>query len=461
MVGRSIFFRQMVSHITVIIFMALTLSCSITYFVYKGNLTEKEVDLVIRVNNIASFFLEELKSGHIPDAREWKLASNASEAVLWLEDEDGQIIQGIPPENLSHESYKNSNLSNHPKTQIVLLPEMRSAIIVSVPVTIKDKPGQIVAYYMSKSVYFIPERITRFYLYPFTVGLIVAFLLAMLLSRKLASSIADIASAAKRFSSGDYASRTCSVGNDEIGEMGKTFNAMADSILYTQQTRREFFSNISHELKTPLSCVKATTEALMDGIATNDQERMHYLERILTETDRMSDLVYELMDAELLESGQMFVKREKIDLAALLLKEADKIEILLKKKDLSLLLRIETDNKYVLGDADRFEQVLDNLLSNAMRYAPPGSRIGLILNKEKESIQVCVSDQGEGIAENDLPLIWERFYRTDKSRSRSAGGSGLGLSISRSLIETMGGTISVQSKKEEGTIFKIRMPLQE
>jgi len=458
MLTRSLFFRQVLSHLAIIIFMALTLSGSIIYFVYEGNLNDKKGDLAIRVSNLADFFSEELEAGHVPDLRDWQIASHASGAILWLEDSDGQIIQGIPPNHLNAESYTISNSLDDSKMQIILSPER--ALIVSVPVLIGDKHGQLRAYYSIHSARFILERVLRFSLSPFIVGLIAAFLLALLLSRKLTRSIADIASAAKRFSAGDYASRTQYTGKDEIGALGKTFNDMADAILHTQQTRRDFFANISHELKTPLSCIKATTEALIDGIATNDQERTQYLERVLVETDRMTRLVYDITDTEQLESGKMFIKRERIDLATLLLNQSDKIELLLKKKNLSLLLRLETDKRYVLGDAGRLEQVLDNLISNAIRYAPVGSRIGLLLTEENEWLQVCVSDQGEGIAEEELIMIWERFYRIDKSRERSAGGSGLGLSISRGLIEAMGGTISVQSKKGEGTKFKICIPWQ-
>lgn len=461
MITRSIFFRQVVSHMAIIIFMALTLSGSVLYFAYEGNLIEKKGDLAIRASNIAAFFSEELKAGHLPDLREWQLASHATGAVLWLEDIDGQILQGTPPNHLNAKYHKISNLfDDDSKTQIVFSPDRQNALIIAVPVTIGDKPGQLLAYYSVSSVHLLLQRILRFYLFPFIVGLLAAFLLAMLLSRKLTHSVADIASAAKRFSAGDYASRTRSTGKDEIGALGKTFNAMADAILHTQQTRRDFFANISHELKTPLSCVKATTEALIDGIATNDQERIQYLQRVLAETDRMSRLVYDITDTEQLESGKMFIKQERIDLAALLLNQADKIDPLLKRKSLSLLLRLETDKRYASGDADRFEQVLDNLLSNAIRYAPAGSRIGLLLTEDKDCLQVCVSDQGEGIAEEELPLIWERFYRVDKSRDRSAGGSGLGLSITRGLIEGMGGTISVESKKGEGTHFNLRIPWQ-
>ncbi|EGO64212.1 histidine kinase dimerization/phospho-acceptor domain-containing protein [Acetonema longum] len=129
---------------------------------------------------------------------------------------------------------------------------------------------------------------------------------------------------AEELKAGHIPSRTQATAKDEIGTLGKTFNAMADALFHIQQVRRNFISNISHELKTPLSCIKATTEALIDGIAVNDQERAHYLERILAETDRMSRLVHDIIDMEQLESGKMFIKQERLD--------ADTIEVLLKKK---------------------------------------------------------------------------------------------------------------------------------
>jgi len=453
MITRSIFFRQLISHIGIIIFMALTLSGSVLYYAYQG----KNGDLAIRVSNIAAFFAEDFKSGHIPNEREWQLATQATDAVFWLEDNDGQIIHGNPPDNWNKNSYKLIYVLDSSK-QFFISPKGQDSIVISVPVMLGDNPGKLFAYYSVSSL--LLERILRFYLFPFIVGLLTAFLLAFWISRKLTHSIADIAAAAKQFLAGDYLSRTRFTGNDEIGQLGKTFNAMAESIFYTQQTRRNFFANVSHELKAPLSCVKVTAEALIDGIAANDKERTPYLEKIVAETDRMSRLVHDITDTEQLESGKMFIKQERLDLKVLLCNQADKLELLLKKKNLSLLLRLETDHRYALGDGDRFEQVLDNLLSNAIRHTPPGSHIGLSLAEENNWLQICVSDQGEGIAEEELPLIWERFYRADKSRNRSTGGSGLGLSISRGLVEAMGGTISVKSKKREGTTFIIRMPWQ-
>lgn len=450
MITRSLFFRQLFSHVAIILCMALTLSGSILYFANHGG------TLAANVKNVAAFFSEQLKTGYISDS-DLELAGRASGAIFWLEDSAGRLIQGQPPADLNANSHKASHAASYSHTFLSSTGRLDS-IMISLPVTIGDKPGLLLAYY-----HFSPgllETLLHSYSFPFVVGLAAALLLAVLLSRKLTRSIADIAEAAKKFSAGDYTSRTRTTGKDEIGTLGKTFNAMADAILYTQQTRRDFYSNISHELKTPLSCIKATTEALLDGIATNAQDRNHYFERILSETDRMSRLVHDIMDMEQLEAGKMFIKQERLDVAALLLLQADTNELLLKKKNLSLRLWIETDKRYILGDADRFAQVLDNLLSNAIRHAPIGSQIGLSLTEETTWLQISVSDQGEGIASEDLPMIWERFYRVDKSRTRSLGGSGLGLSISRDLVEAMGGTIAVESEKGKGTVFKIRIPWQ-
>lgn len=454
---QSIFFRQVISHITVIIFIALTLTGSVVYFIYKGSFTEKEGELKRRVKNIAASFDEELKTGQVPTVREWQLVSNTIGTPLWLEDAAGEVIRGQLPPGYNPEMAKTDASLRRISSKAQLSFDGRGAIAVSVPVSIGDRPGLIVAFYTLNSYQHLLERLARFYIYPFIVGIIAAIFLGVLLSRKLTRSIADISHAAVRFSAGDYTSRTQTVGEDEIGALGRTFNTMAESIFHTQQTRQDFFANISHELKTPLTCVKSTTEALLDGIAESDADREHYLTRILLEANRMSRLVSDIMDAEQLESGKMKIKQERVDLAALLERQADKMEPQFIQKNLSLNLQISTTHHYVIGDSGRLEQVLDNLMSNAIRHAPVDSAIDLILVEEKEYIQIGVSDQGEGISEEDLPLIGERFYRVDKSRNRASGGSGIGLSITRGLIEAMGGTIAVQSQKRSGTTFKIRM----
>lgn len=427
------------------------------YVSYNGEFVESKGELSKRVQNVATFFAAELKDDLPIADREWQLAIVASGANLWVEDESGRVLHGSASTQWQQDAYNLRSSPDGSKSQVVFLPDGQSALVMSEPVLIGERQGAVIGYFFFDNISLVLQRIMRFYFWPSIVGGGAAVLLGMFLSHNLTRSIADIAAAAKRFSAGEYTSRTRTTGKDEIGALGATFNAMAESITHTQRTRREFFSNISHELKTPISCIKATAEALVDGIGEDEAARNHYLKRILAETDRMARLVSDIMDAEQLESGKLLIWQKKFDMAVLLRQQGDKLYSLLTEKRLVLALDIPHEPCYVLGDEGRMEQVLDNLLSNAIRYSPSGATITVQLRTRDEHLQVLVVDEGEGIAEEELPLIWERFYRTDKSRARTGGGSGLGLGISKDLIEAMGGRIEAYSQKGAGASFIITM----
>ncbi len=452
----TLFYRQVISHLAVVLVMFITII--LFYIGYKGEFVESKGELSKRVENIASFFAAEFREDRQIDDRLWQLAMVASGANLWVEDEAGQVLQGVATVQRGENAYNLRRSPDGSKSQVVFLPDGQSALVMSEPVLIGDKKAMLMGYFFFDNIGLVLQRIIRFYFWPTIVGGGAAVLFGMFLSHNLTHSIADIAAAAKRFSAGDYASRTRTSGEDEIGALGNTFNAMAESIAQTHRTRREFFANISHELKTPITCIKATAEALVDGIGEDETSRDHYLQRILAETDRMARLVADIMDMEQLESGKLLIRQEKFDIARLLRKLEDKWSSLLWENKLTLLLSLRIEHCYLLGDEGRMEQVLDNLLSNAIRCSPIGATITLQLRATENQLQVLVIDEGEGIAEADLPLIWDRFYRTDKSRVRTGGGNGLGLTISRSLIHAMGGEIEAFSQKGAGATFIITMP---
>lgn len=455
---RSIFYRQVLSHMLVIMFIALSLSGSILYFSYQGNLVWKQGELVKRLTAVAEIIEKQLNAGRCLGPGEWAMAKRAIGARIWLEDTRGRVLGGTPPPNWEYAQIKIKSLDSV-NSQVYFSPEKKNVIIVSVPVRVKDRLGVLNAYYIFDSFGIVRSIILRFYVFPFAVGIVVAIFLGIILARNITRSIADIAGAAARFSAGHYQSRTQTVGNDEIGSLGKTFNQMADSIQRIQATRSQFFSNISHDLKTPLSCIKATAEALQDGIAETPRELQCYLKRILDEVDHMSRLIQELIETVRIESGKMIIQWETVDIPDLLRQESEKVEMLLRPKNLAIRIHIATERRKIRGDVDRLEQVLDNLLSNAVRYSPVNSTIEISVAEKQGMLEITLSDHGSGIAEKDLPLIWERFYRGDKSRNSDTGGHGLGLFICRGLIEAMGGAISVQSREGEGTTFILRFPI--
>ncbi|TCL58636.1 signal transduction histidine kinase [Hydrogenispora ethanolica] len=462
---RSIFYQQLFSHLTIILFMALSLAGMVFYFlyhVYHGNLQQRQVELRARIVRLADLFEPRLKAGAIPPGREWQLASQALGGRLWLEDFAGRVIGGTRPPQEVRLPQATRPWRKIRQRLYFAATSQGDGLTVATPVALRNGRGKLIAYYSLPSLRRgVLKWLFRFYIFQFGVGLTVALLLGVLLARKITRSIADIAAAAAGFAAGDYQRRTRTTGPDELGQLGRNFNAMAEAIVHHQKSQSEFFTHVSHDLKTPLSCIKATTEALLDGIAATPRELQRYLQNILRESDHMSRLVHELLETARLEAGQIAVRAEPVDLEALLKREAEKLEALIKEKQLALTIRIGAARRRVLADPSRLEQVLDNLLSNAIRYSPPGAPIEIAVLEDEPMVQINIRDHGEGIAEAELPLIWERFYRTDKSRGSDTGGSGLGLFICRGLVEAMGGSVNVQSAKGKGSVFMLRLPAVE
>ncbi len=226
-----------------------------------------------------------------------------------------------------------------------------------------------------------------------------------------------------------------------------------------EQMRRDFISDISHELRTPLSFLQGYTEALIEGLAQTEAERMEYLGSILDEIYRLRRLVLELLDLAQLESGQLSMARDPLSLTGLIRRVYQKLEPLARDGGQHFSLVLPEEEISVLGDKDRLEQVLLNLLSNALRFTPERGKISLLAEVEEDYVRVKVVDTGVGIPEEDLPYIWERFYKVEKSRARESGGTGLGLSIVKNIVEAHGGTVAVQSEPGAGSTFSFTLPL--
>jgi|HigsolmetaAR204D_1030405.scaffolds.fasta_scaffold00238_6 two-component system sensor histidine kinase ResE len=229
--------------------------------------------------------------------------------------------------------------------------------------------------------------------------------------------------------------------------------------------RNDFVANVSHEIRTPLSMVQGYSEALLDDIAASPEERRELVQVIYDESLRMGRLVKDLLDLARMEAGHLEMNYERLDMNALLGRVYRKFAAMAKEKGI-LLVKSEDDETLVLesADRDRLEQVLTNLLDNAIRHTPPGARILLgakkIASQDGEQLEITVQDEGEGIPPEDLPYIFERFYKADKARKReSSGGTGLGLFIVKTLVEAHRGKIRVQSKPGSGTTFTITLPV--
>ncbi|MFL7871284.1 MAG: sensor histidine kinase [Anaerolineales bacterium] len=215
--------------------------------------------------------------------------------------------------------------------------------------------------------------------------------------------------------------------------------------------RRDFISNISHELRTPLASLKALTETLQDGALADPEAAPRFIGRIATEVDALTQMAQELLDLSRIESGQVELERKPVEPGRLLASAADRMRLQAERAGLSLNVECSPDLPKVHADGPRIEQVLVNLIHNAVKFTPPGGDVVLLAEAGEGVVRFAVRDSGVGIPADDVPRIFERFYRVD--RSRAGGGTGLGLSISRHLIESHGGQIWAESREGEGSTF--------
>lgn len=285
-----------------------------------------------------------------------------------------------------------------------------------------------------------------------------ALLLALLLAYSLLRPVGELRLAAGELAAGDLSQRVPVRGDDELARLAESFNLMASSLQQAQESRMALTADIAHELRTPLAVQRAHLEALQDGIYELNAENLVTLEaqnRLLTR------LVEDLRTLALADSGALTLQHTPTNLPALVQRVTTRFALQAAEQQVQLSVQPEPLPELPLLslDAQRIEQILNNLLSNALRYSPPGSLIQVHLLPQPDSVHLQVRDNGPGIPPQSLPLIFERFYRADKARDRRGGGSGLGLSIARKLAQAHGGDLRAANHPEGGAVFTLVLPL--
>jgi signal transduction histidine kinase len=290
-----------------------------------------------------------------------------------------------------------------------------------------------------------------------------AVLLILGLSRRILAPVEALTEAVRRMEAGDLSQRVEVTSQDEIGELARAFNSMADGLARLEELRRNMVTDVAHELRTPLSNIRGYLEALQDGVV--EPER-HIVDSLHAEAMLLNRLVDDLQELSLAEAGQLKLERQPVSLADIVDKAIEAVRLRAEAKGVTVQVDLPKD---LLVDVEpqRVGQVLRNLLENALAHTPPDGEIALSAHeacpepsrRDDQWVEVSVRDTGSGIAAKDLPYVFERFYRADKSRSRATGGAGLGLAIARSLVEAHGGRIWVESTEGEGSTFTFALPI--
>lgn len=379
-------------------------------------------------------------------------------AKVWVTAADGRPLYGEAPADfdlaLIHlpslaESIPLKNLNN---------PEHGSRTL-ALPIMIGSQSGYLMIDPLVTQIYDATIiRLQDFFALPVIIGILAATILGYFMYSRLQKNVDNIQQASENFAAGDYSSRAEVDMNSDLAVLTTTFNDMADTIVHTQKTRQQFFSNISHELKAPLSNIRCITESLQDGIAETETERQHYLENINQNTLRMIHIVEHLLALERIEDSQQHFTKEKIDLIPFLSFQVNKVKPFSDSKLLSLTLPAPQPPIMILANRQNLAIALENLLTNAIKWSPRQGTITISIKKLPSKIEISVQDQGPGISKKDLAHLWDRFYQADHGEKTTVGGSGIGLSITRSLILGMGGNIEVFSHEGNGSTFTIEFP---
>ena len=279
------------------------------------------------------------------------------------------------------------------------------------------------------------------------VVLLLALAFGYASSRYLSQPLRQMAEVARRFGRGELAVRVETARTDEIGELAEAFNSMADSLEKSETRRREFIANVSHELKTPMTTIAGFADGILDGTIPPESERK-YLQTISSETKRLSRLVRSMLELSRLQAGDRGALLQKsFDITELLrvtlINFADKIE----QRGLDVDFQVPEDSVQVLGDPDAITQVIYNLLDNAIKFSKEGTQLGISLWKDSAKAYVSVRNHGSTIPESEIPLLFDRFHKSDRSRSQDRDGVGLGLYIVKTILNNHGEDIAVTSRQ--------------
>ena len=282
------------------------------------------------------------------------------------------------------------------------------------------------------------------------VVLMISFMASSITTMRQIKPIREMAAATRQCADGDFDVRMNDYGReDEIGELAASFNNMAESLQQTERQRREFIANISHELKTPMTTIAGFADGILDGTIPKDQEDK-YLVTIADETRRLSRLVRSMLDMSRVEStGEDLTRRREFDISDRIVSTMLSFEARANDKQLDVDLQLPEDPMLVLGDPDAITRVLYNLMDNAVKFAAPGSTLCVSLWKSEGKAYVSVRDHGETIPADDLPFIFDRFHKSDRSRSLDRDGVGLGLYLVKSILDAHGEDIAVTSRDGE------------
>ncbi|MHB8171998.1 MAG: sensor histidine kinase [Thermincolia bacterium] len=464
----NIFVKILGTYVLVILLTMAVVAGLQLYLVQNHLLESKEKEVLVRSQDLADVTKPLLISGQ--DLHPVINFLNRADRILgteaWVIDKTGKVLaasanhwhcEGITLEDVDLEQLIAGQVSvRRGQSQFFDEPVIRAAA----PILHGGRfIGAVILYTPVAGIHETYTTMREFHLVALIFGMVMSVLLGSILSRYITKLVREVSRAAQGIADGNFADRVKVNSQDELGQLGETFNYMAQRLADYEKMRKDFVANVSHELRSPLTSIQGFIEALSEGKSKDKAEEARYLAILKKETYRLSKLVNDLLEISRFDAQGVEFDFAPFPVETVINRAMASLQPQLGEKNLEIKTLVPKNMPHCHGDEDRIEQVIHNLLENAIRYSPQGGKILISARLLDEEVLVEVADSGPGIPKEELTNIWERFYRLDQARSRDKGGTGLGLAIVHEIVKKHRGYVWVDSEEGEGAVFGFALPI--
>ena len=413
------------------------------------------------------------------------VAANTS-SIIWIADARGYLLaySSIPEVFAQKLQYSNGifQLTNPKQYAIQETPNPKSEIgtfyglfdetqmqwlTVKIPFSYADiiidgtpLQGNIIMHTPVPEIKKTGATILNLFLPAVFVSFLISFILMYILSKRITSPLKQMTLAAQKISSGDWQSKLTFSGNDEVAVLASSFNHMIVTLENLEKMRRDFVANISHELRTPMTSINGFIEGILDGTIPQERQK-DYLNIVKEEVKRLQRLVNDMLDIARMEAGETKVNLAAFDICETMRLSVIHLQQMFEDKNINFRASFDKESMHVTGDRDAIQRVIINLLHNAAKFTPENGEISVTVRDIKGKAEITISDSGEGISKEDLPYIFDRFHKADKSRSREKTSVGLGLYIVKNILKAHQEEIQVESEQGKGTTFSFHLRVAE